>query len=120
MNVFFVVGNKAWTPSLETGTILAGVTRDSVITVLSEMGIEVEERQIDIAEIMEAYQRGELREVFGAGTAATISMIKELRYKDAEMHFDLGTWKVCPEVLSRLNAIRYGQAADTHDWLLKV
>lgn len=120
MNVFFVVGNQAWTPSLETGTILAGVTRDSVITVLKEMGLEVQERQIDIAEIIDAYKRGELKEVFGAGTAATISKIKELRYKDFDMHFNVDEWKVSPEVLQRLNAVRYGLEPDNHGWLFKV
>lgn len=120
MNVFFVVGNQAWTPSLETGTILAGVTRDSVITVLREMGLEVQERQIDIAEIIDAYKRGELKEVFGAGTAATISKIKELRYKDFDMHFNVDEWKVSPEVLQRLNAVRYGLEPDNHGWLFKV
>ncbi len=120
MNVFFVVGNKAWTPSLEGGTILAGVTRASVITVLGEMGIEVEERPITVEELIEAYKQGQLKEVFGAGTAATISMIKELRYKDFDMFFDLDSWQVCPQVLSRLNDIRYGHVPDAHGWMLTV
>jgi branched-chain amino acid aminotransferase len=119
MNVFFIIGNKAVTPNLD-GAILAGITRDSVIKVLRETGMEVEERPIHIDEIIEAYKKGELKEVFGAGTAATISMIKELRYKETDMLFDIDTWKISPAILEKLNAIRYGQEADTHEWLFKV
>jgi len=120
MNVFFVIGNKAITPGLESGTILAGVTRDSTIVTLREMGLEVEERDLSIDEIVEAYEAGTLREAFGTGTAATISMIRELKYKDYTMTFDTDSWQVSPEVKRRIDAIRYGKAADTHGWLLKV
>lgn len=120
MNVFFVIGNKVVTPSLEDGTILAGVTRDSAITVLKEMGLEVVETKISIDELMEAHQSGQLREVFGTGTAATISLIKELKYKDYVMHFDTDTWQVTPELKKRLNAIRNGEVPDTHGWLVKI
>jgi branched-chain amino acid aminotransferase len=120
MNVFFILGNKAITPGLDQGTILAGITRDSVITVLRDMGMEVEERLISIDELTAAYAKGELKEVFGAGTAATISMIKELGYKDLAMHFDTRHFTVASAILDRLNAIRYGTAPDTHGWLLPV
>jgi len=120
MNVFFIIGNKVITPGLETGTILAGVTRDSVITVLKEMGFELEERRLNIDEIIAAHKAGELREVFGTGTAATISLIKELRYKDYVMEFDVDSWKTAPSVKNQLNAIRYGQVADTHGWMQKI
>lgn len=120
MNVFFIIGNKAITPGLETGTILAGVTRDSAITVLKEMGLEVEERRLNIDEIIEAHKAGQLHEVFGTGTAATISLIKELRYKDYVMEFDVRTWQTAPAVKTRLNAIRYGQVPDSHGWLYKI
>ncbi len=120
MNVFFIIGNKAITPSLEDGTILAGVTRDSALVLLQEMGLQTEERKISIDELMEAHTTGQLREVFGTGTAATISMIKELRYKAYDMVFDTDSWKVAPELKKRLNAIRDGKAADTHDWMYKI
>ncbi|MBK5269824.1 MAG: branched-chain amino acid aminotransferase, partial [Bacteroidia bacterium] len=93
MNVFFIIGDKAITPDLEQGTILNGVTRQSVITLLKEMGLSVEERPIGIDEIIDAYKSGLLHEVFGTGTAATISMIKELRYKDFVMDFDVENWQ---------------------------
>ena len=81
MNVFFIIDNIAITPSLEEGTILEGVTRDSVMQGLKEMGITVEERPISIDEVVEAYKAGKIYEVFGTGTAAVIAPIKELSYK---------------------------------------
>lgn len=120
MNVFFIIGNTAVTPSLEEGTILAGVTRDSAMVILKEMGFEVIERKISIEDLMEAHKAGQLREVFGTGTAATISLIRELRYKDYVMNFDTDKWEVAPELKTRLNGIREGKAADTYNWMLKV
>lgn len=120
MNVFFIIGNKAITPDLEAGTILAGVTRESAMTILKELGLEVEERALSIDEVIDAYKAGTLREVFGTGTAATISSIKELRYKEFDMHFDLSKWTVSPEVRKRLNEIRYGLATDPYGWMYKI
>jgi branched-chain amino acid aminotransferase len=84
------------------------------------MGLEVEERRLNIDEIIEAHKAGELKEVFGTGTAATISLIKELRYKDYVMEFEVNSWKTAPSVKTQLNAIRYGQAPDTHGWMVKI
>lgn len=120
MNVFFVMGNKIVTPSLEDGTILAGVTRDSAMVVLKEMGKEVIETRISIDELIEAHKSGLLTEVFGTGTAATISMIKELRYKDYTMHFDTDNSKTAKELKTRLDAIRKEEVPDTHGWLLAI
>jgi len=120
MNVFFIIGNKAITPDLKEGTILAGVTRDSTMVLLTEMGFEVEERELSIDDIMDAYNAGILYEVFGTGTAATISFIRELCYKDFVMKFDTDNWKTAPELKRKLNAIRYGQEQDTRGWMYKV
>ncbi len=120
MNVMFIIGNKAITPDLDEGTILKGVTRDSVIKLLKEMGLTVEERALNIDEVIEAHKAGTLKEVFGMGTAATISLIKELRYKEYDMIFDVATWTVAPKVKAMLNDIRYGKTADTHGWMEKV
>jgi branched-chain amino acid aminotransferase len=84
------------------------------------MGFEVEETKISIDELIEAHKSGQLREVFGTGTAATISMIKELKYKDYMMHFDTDSWKTAPELKTRLNAIRNGKVADVHGWMYKI
>jgi branched-chain amino acid aminotransferase len=120
MNVFFIIGNTAVTPDLEAGTILDGVTRSSAMTILKEMGLTVEERPVHVDELMEAYKAGKLLEVFGTGTAATISLIRELKYKDFVMSFNTDTWKIAPGLKSRLNDIREGRAADKYGWLVKV
>ncbi|MBS1733771.1 MAG: branched-chain amino acid aminotransferase [Bacteroidetes bacterium] len=120
MNVFFIIGNTAITPGLEQGTILAGVTRDSAIAVLKDMGFTVEERDLSINDIIDAYHAGVLYEVFGTGTAATISLIKELKYKDFSMKFDIDRWRTAPELKKRLNDIRYGKAADKYGWMYKI
>ncbi|MFT3910608.1 MAG: branched-chain amino acid aminotransferase [Ferruginibacter sp.] len=120
MNVFFIIGNTAITPDLQAGTILAGVTRDSTIGILKDMGFNVEERQLSIDDVMDAYKAGVLYEVFGTGTAATISLIKELRYKDFTMEFDVEKWKTAPELKKRFNDIRYGKTADKHGWMYKI
>jgi branched-chain amino acid aminotransferase len=120
MNVFFAFGKTVVTPSLEEGTILAGVTRDSVITVLREQGFTVEERKISIEEVVSAHRGGKLTEIFGSGTAATISYIKELKYRDYIMTFDTSSFTTSPAVKKILTEIREGKRPDSHGWLVKV
>ncbi len=120
MNVFFVINNTAITPSLEEGTILAGVTRNSAIAVLKEMGLTVEERKINIDELIEAYEAGTLLEVFGTGTAVTISPVKEVKYQSKVMSFDVDGLKVAPELKNRLDKIKTGAVEDKYGWLLTV
>lgn len=120
MNIFFIIGDKAITPGLEEGTILAGVTRDSVITLLKEMGLKVEERSLSIDEIIASHTDGSLKEIFGTGTAATIALIKELTYKEYSMQFDVTSWKIAPETGRRLDAVKYGTSPDTYGWMYKV
>lgn len=120
MNVFFIIGNTAITPDLSKGTILAGVTRDSVVEILKEMGFNVEERELSIDDVIQAHKAGLLYEVFGTGTAATISLIKELRYKDYVMEFDVNQWKTAPKVKEMMNDIRYGKVEDRHGWMQKI
>lgn len=120
MNVFFIINNVAVTPSLEDGTILEGVTRKSAITLLQEMGLTVEERKINIDELVEAYKQGKFTEAFGTGTAATVSYIKQLSYGSFDMHFDTDKLTVASELKERFNNIRYGVTADTHNWMVKI
>ncbi len=120
MNVFFIIGNTAITPNLEQGTILDGVTRRSAITLLREMGLSVEERALNIDEIIDAYKKGILHEVFGTGTAATISLIRELRYKDFVMEFDTSKWTTAPTVKKWMTDIREGRREDRYHWMEKV
>ena len=120
MNVVFIIGNKAITPDLKSGTILNGVTRNSVLTLLKEIGLAIEERPLSIDEILAAYETGELREVFGTGTAATVSPIKELRYKDYVMNFDVAKWEIMPSVKARLDDIRASRVKDKYGWMVKI
>lgn len=120
MNVFFVIDNVAITPSLEEGTILAGVTRDSVIKGLHDMGITVEERKINIDEVVAAFKAGRINEVFGTGTAAVIAPIKELNYQGFSMKFDTGSYKISPRIKTWLNDIREGRLEDKYHWMWKV
>ncbi len=121
MNVFFVFGNTVVTPDLSEGTILAGVTRDSVIRLLREKGMTVEERAISIEEIESNYRNGQLKEAFGAGTAAVIAPISELFYNGETLMLPpVETWDVSNFIKKELADIRYGNIPDTHSWMYKV
>ena len=120
MNVFFLIGNTAITPSLEEGTILAGITRDSAITILQDMGFQVEERPIQIDEVISAHKAGTLREIFGTGTAATIAMIEKLTYRNYSIQLDTTLWEVAPLLKHKLNDIRNQVVPDTRGWLFPV
>jgi branched-chain amino acid aminotransferase len=120
MNVFFIIGNTAVTPDLGQGTILAGVTRNSVMTLLEDMGFDVQEKAISIEDLIDAYKAGTLHECFGTGTAATITLIKELKYKDFVMEFDTNKWQTAPAIKKELNDIKEGKVADKHNWMVVV
>ena len=120
MNVFFVIDGRAVTPDLDAGTILDGVTRNSVITILKDMGVHTEERRIGMEELSRQYKAGKLTEIFGAGTAATISVIRELRYKDEVFNFDESKLPLSSELKQRLLDIRSFKAEDRHGWLFRV
>lgn len=120
MNVMFVIDGKVITPSLERGTVLKGVTRDSAITLLRDMGYVVEERNLSVDEIVQAHKKGVLQEVFGVGTAAVVSYIAKLTYKDYDMNFNVDQLKVAPALKQNLNDIRVGIVPDKHHWLVKV
>lgn len=121
MNVFFIVDGVALTPDLNSGTILAGVTRASIITLLKENGITVEERPISIDELAAAQKEGRLQEAFGSGTAASMSFISDLTYKGEQLDLPaISSWKIAPMIKGQLDDIRYGRVADSHSWRYKV
>jgi len=120
MNVFFIINNVAITPALDEGTILEGVTRESVISGFQEMGITVEERKISIDEVVEAYKNGKISEVFGTGTAAVIAPIKELNYKGFAMNFDTDSYKISSAIKTWLTEIREGKREDKYGWMFRV
>ena len=120
MNVFFIIGDKAVTPNLD-GTILAGVTRDSIITLLKEHGVEVEERPISIDELIEAHKNGQLREAFGAGTAASIAPIAELTIHGEHIKMpDIDGWEIATHLKKQMADIRYSRIPDVHGWMMPV
>jgi len=120
MNVFFVLDGRAITPPLG-GTILPGVTRDSALTLLREMGIPAEERQISIDEVLSAHAAGKLTEAFGAGTAAIVAPIACIRYRDHDLQFPaVSDSSVAARLRARLVGIQTGREPDIHNWLLPV
>ena len=118
MNIFFKINGQFVTPSLD-GSILAGITRMSVIDFLRHKGFEVIERPITIDEIIEASTNGQLEEAFGTGTAVGIAMIQEIGYKDAVIHVS-DTSPVGQLVLDTINGVRIGKIADELNWMVKV
>lgn len=116
MNVCFKINGEVITPMLN-GSILAGITRDSVIKVLQSKGIPVSERRISIDEVVEAYDNGTLEEVFGTGTAAVISPVGQLRYGDKDMVINGGKIGETSQMLyDTITGIQSGVIEDTFGW----
>ncbi|OGK87630.1 MAG: branched chain amino acid aminotransferase, partial [Candidatus Rokubacteria bacterium GWC2_70_24] len=118
MNIMVKIGDEVITPPL-TGTVLPGVTRDSVLTLLRDWGLRASERQVGIDEVMAAHRAGTLTEVWGTGTAAVISPVGELAYKGETMVINGG--KIGPltqRLYDAIVGIQYGQAPDPHGWTL--
>lgn len=117
MNIFFVIDGKLITPML-TGSILPGITRDSVIKLARHWGIDVTERKISIDEVIDASTNGTLQEVFGSGTAAVISPVGELKYGDKIL--TIGNGEVGPiakKMFDAITAIQYGKTEDPFGWI---
>ena len=118
MNIFFKINDQIITPNLD-GSILAGITRMSVIELLRHKGYEVIERSITIDEIIEASNKGTLEEAFGTGTAVGIAMIQDIGYKDTTIHVSDESL-VGQMVLDTLNGVRAGVVSDELNWMIKV
>ncbi len=119
MNAFIVIKDKVLTPPApDGGTILNGITRRSVIHLLKEAGYDVEERRINIDEIQEAYENGELNEMFGTGTAAAIAPVEKINYQSKDISAKPSSeWKIIPFLKEKLEGIRYGNLEDKYNWL---
>jgi branched-chain amino acid aminotransferase len=120
MNILFKIAGKVVTPPLG-GTILAGVTRDSVLQLLRSWNVPVEERRISIDEVVEAHAKGTLEEVFGAGTAAVISPVGVLEYKGRTLAISDGkTGPVALKLYDEVTGIQYGRRPDPFQWVEQV
>ncbi len=120
MNIFFKIDGTVVTPML-SGSILPGITRDSVLTLCREWGIPTEERKISVEELLEAQKNGKLEEVFGTGTAAVISPVGKLRYKDEVMTISGGEiGPLSQKIYDTVTGIQLGKIEDKHGWRVEV
>jgi len=120
MNIFFRIGDELVTPPL-SGSILPGVTRDSVIHIAKHWGIKVSERPITIDEVIETAQSGEMKECFGTGTAAVISPVGEIFYRDKTYVVNngkVGEWS--KRFYDEIVGIQYGEKEDIFGWVRKI
>ena len=120
MNIFFVIDDELVTPALN-GSILPGITRDSVLTIAKKWNIKVSERQISIDDLIDAHDSGKLQEIFGSGTAAVISPVGEMKYGDRVIN--IGGGKVGPmanRLYQAITDIQYGRTEDTQGWIEKL
>lgn len=117
MNIVFVMDGRVVTPPL-SGTILPGITRDSVLTLCRDMGVPVEERRVSIDELFERHDAGKPTHAAGVGTAATVAPIRKIKFEDREMEMaPLDADSPLDRARRQLEAIRTGAAPDAHGWL---
>ena len=120
MNIFFVINDELVTPML-SGSILPGITRDSVLALAKSWGIETTERKISIDEVFDAHKNGSLKEVFGTGTAAVVSPVGVVKY--GEDIITIGNGDVGPmsnRFFSALTDIQYGKTEAPDGWIEKI
>ena len=120
MNIFFKIDGKIYTAAC-TGTVLPGVTRRSGIELLKDWGYEVIEGKLAIADVMEAGRNGKLEEVFGTGTAAVVSPVKELYWKGESVY--IGEGKIGPvtqKLYDTMTGIQWGRLPDDKNWIFPV
>lgn len=119
-NIFFKINGEVITPAL-SGSILAGVTRDSIIKILNHWDIPVTERKISMEEIKIAHQEGLLEEVFGTGTAAVISPVGELNWRGEKMMINDGkTGDLSKKLYDTLTGVQLGTEEDVFNWIVEI
>ncbi|NQX93290.1 MAG: branched-chain amino acid aminotransferase [Flavobacteriales bacterium] len=116
MNVVFRSGNTVFSPPVSE-TILRGITRDSVLELAKDYGYTVENRPIEVAEIISMLKKGQLHEAFGAGTAATIAPISTINFRGEDFELPpMLQWDFANKVGKHLTEIKRGREEDTHNW----
>jgi branched-chain amino acid aminotransferase len=119
-NIFFLIDDELITPPLE-GSILPGITRDSVIQLARDWGYRVSERRITIDEVVAAGKSGALKESFGTGTAAVISPVGEFCYREQHVSINGGAaGELAKRLYDELQAIQFGYQEDPHKWRVRV
>ena len=117
MNIFFVINGELITPMLN-GSILPGITRDSVMGLAKMWGIKVSERKIGISEVIDVHASGKLDEIFGSGTAAVISPVGEIKYGDTVLSVSDGkVGAMANRFYKELTDIQYGKTKDPAGWI---
>jgi len=117
MNIFFLMGETLVTPAL-TGSILPGITRDSVLRLTRDWGMDVHERAVSIDEILTNAGDGSLKECFGTGTAAVISPVGSLFYKGRSYHINGGeTGPLAQRLFDEITGLQYGEREGVHGWI---
>ena len=120
MNIMFKIDGKIYTAAC-TGTVLPGVTRRSIIELCRDWGYEVIEGKLAIADIMQAGREGKLEEVWGTGTAAVVSPVKELTWKDESVEISGGKiGELTQKLYDTLTGIQWGKLPDTKNWIVAV
>lgn len=119
MNIFFVVDGKLITPETD-GTILEGITRDSVITIARDLGYKVEERAIPFEEIVAAHESGILTEMFGTGTAAVVNPVNRFGFKGKDYTLDEKQFIIAAKIKERLVGIQKCTEPDKFGWVVEV
>ena len=120
MNIMFKIAGKVYTAAC-TGTVLPGVTRRSIIELLRDWGYEVIEGKLAIEDVMKAGHDGTLEEVFGTGTAAVVSPVKELCWKSDSVTISDGKiGEVTQKLYDTLTGIQWGKVADSKGWIVPV
>ena len=120
MNIFFKIKGELVTPPL-AGSILPGITRDSIIKLAKDMGIPVSERRIAIDELYEASKDGSLEEIFGAGTAAVVSPVGKLVWQDKDIVAGDGQMGPTTKLMyDTLTGIQYGRLEDKFGWVKEI
>jgi len=121
MNIMFHIGDTLVTPNTDLKTTLAGITRDSVLTLAKELGVKVEERRVSVDEVIEAATNGTLKDVFGTGTAATLAQVSSITYNDVKYDLPpLESRTLSNEISQVIQDLKRGRTEDTHNWIYKV
>ncbi len=120
MNIFFVIGDEVITPPVG-GSILPGITRDSVIQLIKDWGLKMIERPITVDEVVETAKKGAVKEIFGTGTAAVISPVGQISIRDEDLVIAGGQMgELSQKLYDEIVGIQYGTKNDPHGWRIRI